>query len=41
MGQWPDVEALIKELQQMQGINSVSKGRFFVSPGLAPTFQVK
>lgn len=38
--EWPDVESLIKELQQVEGIQSVSKGRCFLSPGLAPTFQV-
>ncbi|XP_042952812.1 uncharacterized protein LOC122289677 isoform X3 [Carya illinoinensis] len=38
--EWVDIECLIKELQQMEGIQSVSKGRFFLSPGLAPTFQV-
>ncbi|GMJ00335.1 S1 domain-containing RBP [Hibiscus trionum] len=38
--EWPDVESLIKELEQTEGIRSVSKGRFFLSPGLAPTFQV-
>ncbi|KAK1289672.1 hypothetical protein QJS10_CPB18g01528 [Acorus calamus] len=38
--EWADVESLIKELQQIEGIQGVSKGRFFVSPGLAPTFQV-
>ncbi|GLU05778.1 hypothetical protein SLE2022_228590 [Rubroshorea leprosula] len=38
--EWPDVESLIKELQQIEGIQSVLKGRFFLSPGLAPTFQV-
>ncbi|CAN4075941.1 unnamed protein product [Withania somnifera] len=38
--EWPDVESLIKELQQFKGISSVSKGRYFLSPGLAPTFQV-
>ncbi|PIN15379.1 hypothetical protein CDL12_11983 [Handroanthus impetiginosus] len=38
--EWADVESLIKELQQFDGIQSVSKGRYFVSPGLAPTFQV-
>ncbi|XP_050227856.1 uncharacterized protein LOC126677337 [Mercurialis annua] len=38
--EWADVESLIKELQQVEGIQSVSKGRFFLSPGLAPTFQV-
>jgi len=39
-GQWSEVESLIKELQKIEGIQSVSKGRFFRSPGLAPTFQV-
>lgn len=39
-GQWPEVESLINELQKIEGIESVSKGRFFKSPGLAPTFQV-
>lgn len=38
--EWADVESLIKELQQFGRIDSVSKGRFFLSPGLAPTFQV-
>ncbi|KAJ4712970.1 30S ribosomal S1 [Melia azedarach] len=38
--EWTDVESLIKELRKMEGIESVSKGRFFLSPGLAPTFQV-
>lgn len=38
--EWPDVESLIKELEQFEGISSVSKGRYFLSPGLAPTFQV-
>ncbi|XVF52862.1 hypothetical protein PTKIN_Ptkin05aG0052500 [Pterospermum kingtungense] len=38
--EWPDVESLIKELEQIEGVQSVSKGRFFLSPGLAPTFQV-
>ncbi|KAL5551705.1 hypothetical protein UlMin_001881 [Ulmus minor] len=38
--EWPDVESLVKELQKIEGIQSVSKGRFFLSPGLAPTFQV-
>ncbi|KAF7810252.1 30S ribosomal protein S1 [Senna tora] len=37
---WSEVESLIKELQQIDGIQSVTKGRFFRSPGLAPTFQV-
>uniref|UniRef100_A0A9I9CLX7 S1 motif domain-containing protein n=1 Tax=Cucumis melo TaxID=3656 RepID=A0A9I9CLX7_CUCME len=38
--EWADVESLIKELQNTEGIEAVSKGRFFLSPGLAPTFQV-
>ncbi|OVA09476.1 Ribosomal protein S1 [Macleaya cordata] len=38
--EWTEVESLIKELQQIKGVQSVSKGRFFLSPGLAPTFQV-
>ncbi|KAL3498803.1 hypothetical protein ACH5RR_041535 [Cinchona calisaya] len=38
--EWTEVESLIKELQQVEGIQSVSKGRYFLSPGLAPTFQV-
>ncbi|KAI8569427.1 hypothetical protein RHMOL_Rhmol02G0278200 [Rhododendron molle] len=38
--EWTEVESLIKELQQFEGIQSVSKGRFSLSPGLAPTFQV-
>lgn len=39
-GQWDDVESLIKELEQIEGIQSISKARFFLSPGLAPAFQV-
>ncbi|XP_057463614.1 uncharacterized protein LOC130753502 [Actinidia eriantha] len=38
--EWAEMESLIEELQQFEGIQSVSKGRFFLSPGLAPTFQV-
>ncbi|KAL6986212.1 hypothetical protein U1Q18_019580 [Sarracenia purpurea var. burkii] len=38
--EWADVESLVKELQQVEGIQSITKGRFFLSPGLAPTFQV-
>ncbi|WOG90262.1 hypothetical protein DCAR_0209505 [Daucus carota subsp. sativus] len=38
--EWADVESLIKELEQFEGIQAVSKGRFFLSPGLAPAFQV-
>ncbi|KAB5564479.1 hypothetical protein DKX38_004533 [Salix brachista] len=40
MMHWADVETLVKELQQIEGIQSVSRGRFFLSPGLAPAFQV-
>lgn len=38
--EWADVESLVKELQQYKGVEQVRKGRFFMSPGLAPTFQV-
>lgn len=38
--EWADVESLIKELEQFEGIQAVSRGRFFLSPGLAPAFQV-
>ncbi|KAI3974342.1 hypothetical protein MKX01_031011 [Papaver californicum] len=38
--EWREVESIIGELQQITGVQSVSKGRFFRSPGLAPTFQV-
>ncbi|KAL9664662.1 hypothetical protein QQ045_020067 [Rhodiola kirilowii] len=38
--EWADVDSLIRELEQIKGIDSVSKGRYFLSPGLAPTFQV-
>ncbi|KAF8032992.1 hypothetical protein BT93_D1780 [Corymbia citriodora subsp. variegata] len=38
--EWVEVESLIKELQKIEGVQTVSKGRFFLSPGLAPTFQV-
>ncbi|TKY60602.1 30S ribosomal protein S1 [Spatholobus suberectus] len=38
--EWSEVESLIKELQKIEEVQSVSKGRFFRSPGLAPTFQV-
>lgn len=38
--QWADVESLIEELQKIDGVVGVSKGRFFLSPGLTPTFQV-
>uniref|UniRef100_A0A7N1A9A1 S1 motif domain-containing protein n=1 Tax=Kalanchoe fedtschenkoi TaxID=63787 RepID=A0A7N1A9A1_KALFE len=39
--EWADVDSLIRELEQMEGVQSVSKGRYFLSPGLAPTFQGK
>ncbi|OWM72016.1 uncharacterized protein LOC116188165 [Punica granatum] len=38
--EWAEVESLIKELEQIEGVQNVTKGRFFLSPGLAPTFQV-
>ncbi|KAF5818964.1 putative nucleic acid-binding, RNA-binding domain, S1 [Helianthus annuus] len=38
--EWSEVESLVKELQQYQGVDRVKKGGFFLSPGLAPTFQV-
>ncbi|KAK7318270.1 hypothetical protein RJT34_02969 [Clitoria ternatea] len=38
--EWSEAESLIRELQKIEGVQSVSKGRFFRSPGLAPTFQV-
>lgn len=38
--QWAEVDSLIKELQEVDGVQAVSKGRYFLSPGLAPTFQV-
>ncbi|XP_056689957.1 uncharacterized protein [Spinacia oleracea] len=38
--EWPEVESLVKELQVIDGVQAVTKGRFFLSPGLAPTFQV-
>ncbi|KAL5994460.1 hypothetical protein ACLOJK_024512 [Asimina triloba] len=38
--EWPDVESLIEELKKIECVDCVSKGRFFLSPGLAPTFQV-
>ncbi|KAH9325482.1 hypothetical protein KI387_005660, partial [Taxus chinensis] len=37
---WPEVDSLIRELELVAGIQSVSKGRFLLSPGLAPSFQV-
>ncbi|KAI3501273.1 hypothetical protein L1887_29137 [Cichorium endivia] len=38
--EWPDLELLVKELRQYKGIELVTKGRFFLSPGLTPTFHV-
>ncbi|XP_074333262.1 uncharacterized protein LOC141671069 isoform X2 [Apium graveolens] len=38
--EWTDIEKLLKELHQFEGINSVSRGRFFLSPDFTPTFQV-
>ncbi|XP_071697585.1 uncharacterized protein [Rutidosis leptorrhynchoides] len=38
--EWAEVESLVKELELYEGIDLVKKGRFFKSPGLAPTFQV-
>ncbi|KAK1352834.1 S1 motif domain-containing protein [Heracleum sosnowskyi] len=38
--EWTDIEKLVKELHQFEGINSVSRGRFFLSPDCTPTFQV-
>ncbi|XP_062224326.1 uncharacterized protein LOC133922837 [Phragmites australis] len=37
---WPEVDALIEEMQKIEEVRDVYKGRFFQSPGLAPTFQV-
>ncbi|XP_066324652.1 uncharacterized protein [Miscanthus floridulus] len=38
--EWPEVDALMEELQKIEGVRDFYKGRFFQSPGLAPTFQV-
>ncbi|WOK94859.1 hypothetical protein Cni_G03564 [Canna indica] len=38
--EWAEVDSLVKELQKINGVSSVSRGRFFISPGLTPTFQV-
>ncbi|KAJ4807896.1 30S ribosomal protein S1 [Rhynchospora pubera] len=38
--EWEDVESLIKELEKLEEVNTVSKGTFFLSSGLAPAFQV-
>lgn len=37
---WPELEDLIKKLEQMEHISCVSKGRCLHSAALAPTFQV-
>ncbi|KAK9076694.1 hypothetical protein SSX86_005028 [Deinandra increscens subsp. villosa] len=37
---WADLELLVKGLQSYEGIELVTKGRFFLSPGLTPAFQV-
>ncbi|KAF3323152.1 hypothetical protein FCM35_KLT13141 [Carex littledalei] len=38
--EWEDVESLIKELNKLEEVDTISKGTFFLSTGLAPTFQV-
>ncbi|XP_010233701.1 uncharacterized protein LOC100843989 isoform X2 [Brachypodium distachyon] len=38
--EWPEVDSLIEELKNIEQVNDVYRGRFFRSPGLAPTFQV-
>jgi len=38
--EWPEVDSLIVELKNIEQVKDVYKGRFFRSPGLAPTFQV-
>ncbi|GJX81446.1 polyribonucleotide nucleotidyltransferase, partial [Tanacetum coccineum] len=38
--EWADLELLVNELRKYEGIELVTKGRFFLSPGLTPTFQV-
>ena len=40
INQWAEVDSLVEELQAIDGVETVTKGRFFLSPGLAPTFQV-
>jgi hypothetical protein len=39
--QWPEVDSLIEQLKNIEQVKDVYKGRFFRSPGLAPTFQVR
>uniref|UniRef100_J3L8X8 S1 motif domain-containing protein n=2 Tax=Oryza brachyantha TaxID=4533 RepID=J3L8X8_ORYBR len=38
--EWPEVDALIDEMKNIEEVKDVYKGRFLRSPGLAPTFQV-
>ncbi|CAL4971869.1 unnamed protein product [Urochloa decumbens] len=38
--EWPEVDALMEEMRKIEDVRDVYKGRFFQSPGLAPTFQV-
>ncbi|KAJ0565073.1 putative S1 domain, nucleic acid-binding, RNA-binding domain, S1 [Helianthus annuus] len=38
--EWADLDSLIKGLQSYEGIELVTKGRFFLSPGLTLAFQV-
>ncbi|KAI3787594.1 hypothetical protein L1987_42177 [Smallanthus sonchifolius] len=38
--EWAELELLVKGLQRYEGIELVTKGQFFLSPGLTPAFQV-
>ncbi|CAL5024491.1 unnamed protein product [Urochloa decumbens] len=38
--EWPEVDALMEEMRKIEDVRDIYKGRFFQSPGLAPTFQV-
>jgi hypothetical protein len=38
--EWPEVDALMEEMKNIEEVRDVYKGRFLRSPGLAPTFQV-
>ncbi|KAK1409043.1 hypothetical protein QVD17_41311 [Tagetes erecta] len=38
--EWADLELLVKGLQRYEGIESVTKGRFCLSPGLTTAFKV-
>jgi len=38
--EWPEVDAIMEEMRKIEDVRDVYKGRFFQSPGLAPTFQV-